>query len=259
MSKKNKQSNSLSQIRRRLHNRFETNSLVTEIIFSCDDEIKITERKNTDTNKLKTVIINNLNTGKISETIRIKKMWQVNLETMIQENKLALRVSQQSSTCECALIILTKSDQDEYYNMNICLIELKNNINNSDDLRMFKQLVGKISSNMNIMYLFLTLNNHNNHNNPDKGYEGKDIKVNFKGIIFYNKATINENQDQFPSPTDLPTERNLLDILLKRNSEYNPLVIKTFLNDKDTIGIKFFKNPNEDTDEMEVSIQDLIT
>jgi len=258
MSKKNKQSNSLSQIRRRLHNRFETNSLVTEIIFSCDDEIKITERKNTDTNKLKTVIINNLNTGKISETIRIKKMWQVNLETMIQENKLALRVSQQSSTCECALIILTKSDQDEYYNMNICLIELKSNINNSgkDKLKIFEQLVGKISSNMNIMYLFLTLNNHNN---PDKGYEGKDIKVNFKGIIFYNKATINESQDQRPSPTDLPPERNLLEILLKNNSKYNPLVIKTFLNDKDTIGIKFFKNPNEDTDEMEVSIQDLVT
>jgi hypothetical protein len=255
MSKKNKQSNSLSQIRRRFHERFGIKGLglITE---NSDNEIRIIERKNTDANKLKTVIINNLNTNKISETIRIEKIWQVNLETMIQENKLGLGVSQQSSTCECVLIILTKSDQNENYNMNICLIELKNNINNSDDLRMFKQLVGKISSNMNIMYLFLTLNNHNN---PDKGYEGKDIKVNFKGIIFYNKATINENQDQFPSPTDLPTERNLLDILLKRNSEYNPLVIKTFLNDKDTIGIKFFKNPNEDTDEMEVSIQDLIT
>ena len=152
------------------------------------------------------------------------------------------------------LIILTKSDQDEHYNMNIFLIELKNNINNSDNLRMFKKLVGKISSNMNIMYLFLTLNNHNN---PDKGYEGKDIKINFKGIIFYNKAIINGNQDQ--SPTELTTERDLLKILLENNSQYNPLVIKTFLNDKDKIGIKFFKNPNEDTDEMKISIQDLMT
>ena len=136
-------------------------------------------------------------------------MWQVNLEAIIQENKLGLGVLKQSPTCECALIVLTKSDQDEHYNMNLCLIELKSNINNSDKLKMFKQLVGKISSNMNIMYLFLTLNNHNN---PDKGYEGKDIKISFKGIIFYNKATIYENQDL--CPTTLTTERDLLKILL---------------------------------------------
>jgi hypothetical protein len=97
----------------------------------------------------------------------------------------------------------------------------------------------------------------NNHNNPDKGYEGKDIKIHFKGIIFYNKAIINENQNQ--SPTELTTERDLLKILLENNSQYNPLVIKTFLNDKDKIGIKFLKNPNEDTDKMEISIQNLIT
>jgi hypothetical protein len=254
MSKKNKQTNNLPEIRRRFHKNFLTGELVTEINFLYEDEITIIEPKNTDDNKLKTVIINSLNTDKISETIRIEKIWRVNLENIIQENKLGLGVSQQSSTCECVLIILTKSDQDKHYNMNIFLIELKNNINNSDNLRVFKKLVGKISSNMNIMYLFLTLNNHNN---PDKGYEGKDIKINFKGIIFYNKAIINGNQDQ--SPTELITERDLLKILLENNSQYNPLVIKTFLNDKDKIGIKFFKNPNEDTDEMEISIQDLIT
>jgi hypothetical protein len=157
MSKKNKQTNNLSEIRRRFHKNFSTGELVTEINFSYEDEIRITEHKNTDANKLKTVIINNLKVGRISETIRIEKIWQVNLETIIQENKLGLGVSQQSSTCECVLIILTKSDQDEHYNMNIFLIELKNNINNSDNLRMFKKLVGKISSNMNIMYLFLTI------------------------------------------------------------------------------------------------------
>jgi hypothetical protein len=249
MSKKNKQTNNLSEIRRRFHKNFSTGELVTEINFLYEDEIRVTEHKNIDATKLKTVIINNLKVGRISETIRIEKIWQVNLETIIQENKLGLGVSQQSSTCECVLIILTKSDQDQHHNMNICLVELKTNIG----LKILEPLIKKIRSNMNAMYLFLTLNNHKN---PDKGYEEKEIKVNFKGMIFYNKTTINEIQDK--DPTDL-TERDLLKILLKRNSEDNPLEIKTFLNEKDKVGIRFFKNPNEDTDEMEISIQDLIT
>jgi hypothetical protein len=37
------------------------------------------------------------------------------------------------------------------------------------------------------------------------------------------------------------------------------LTVTTVLETEDKIEIKFFKNPNEDTDEMEVSIQDLIT
>jgi hypothetical protein len=222
--------------------------LVTEINFLYEDEIRITEHKNTDANKLKTVIINNLKVGTISEAIRIEKIWQVNLETIIQENKLGLGVSQQSSTCECVLIILTKSDQYEHYNMNVCLIELKTDIG----LKILESLIRKIRSNMNAMYLFLTLNNHNN---PAQGYEGKEIKINFKGIIFYNKTSINENQDV--SRLDL-TQRDLLEIL-KGNCKDNLLEISTFLKEKDKVGIKFFKNSNKDTDEMEVSIQDLIT
>jgi hypothetical protein len=247
MSRKNKQSNSLSEIRRRFHKNFSTGELVTEINFLYEDEIRITEHKNTDANKLKTVIINNLKVGRISEVIRIEKIWQVNLETIIQENKLGLGVSQQSSTCECVLIILTKSEQNEHHNMNICLIELKTNIN----LSIIEQLIKKIRSNMNIMYLFLTLNNHSN---PDKGYEDKTIKINFKGIIFHNKTTINENKGK--SLVDL-TEIDLLNII-KGNCENNLLQVSTFLNEKDKIEIKFFKNPNENTDEMEVGIQKLI-
>jgi hypothetical protein len=246
MSRKNKQSNSLSEIRRSFHRNFSTGELVTEINFSYEDEIRITEHKNTDANKLKTVIIN-LKVGRISDVIRIEKIWQVNLETIIQDDKLGLGASQQSSTCECALIILTL-DQYKQYNMNVCLIELKTDIG----LKILESLIRKIRSNMNAMYLFLTLNNHDN---PAQGYEGKEIKTNFKGIIFYNKTSINENQDV--SRLDL-TQRDLLEIF-KRNCKDNLLEISTFLKEKDKIGIKFFKNPNKDTDEMEISIQDLIT
>ncbi|MEB3120363.1 MAG: hypothetical protein VKL41_03975 [Snowella sp.] len=248
MSKRNKLSNHLSEIRRRFHNKFLTEELVTEINFSYEDKIKIIEDKHTGSDKLKTVIINNFNTGKIPETMRIEKIWQVNLEMIIQTDKLGLSVPQQPSTSECVLIILTKSEQNEYYNMNICLIELKTNIN----LNILQQLIKKIRSNMNIMYLFLTLNNHSN---PDKGYENKTIKINFKGIIFHNKTTINENKGKIPVD---PTEIDLLKII-KGNCENNLLQVSTFLNEKDKIEIKFFKNPNKDTDEMEVSIQDLIT
>jgi hypothetical protein len=74
MSRKNKQTNNLSEIRRRFHKKFLTGELVTEINFLYEDEITIIEPKNTDDNRLKTVIINSLNTDKISEKIRIEKI-----------------------------------------------------------------------------------------------------------------------------------------------------------------------------------------
>ncbi len=238
-------SNKLSDIRRTFHNKFLRANFVTEI-GRDKDNIEISE--NGKRAKLKSVIINN-----IWGNTEITKIWRVNLEELNKGSHDSIS-GKEDSTTEIALIILSQPSQKNYHQMNIYLIELKTSL----DCTRIKDIVRKFKSSMNRTYLLLTLNDHEN---SSKGYANQKIKVNFKGIIFYNDDNVNENQRQYLELN--PTEKDLIKILKKSTTE-TLLEIPTFLKERDKIEVKFFKNKYQDPnsydteDIIEVTLEELI-
>ena len=140
------------------------------------------------------------------------------------------------------------------------LIELKSSLRpdgkNNKKWSCLDDVAEKFQSSVNKICLLLTLNNHDN---PLQGYANKNIHVIFQGLLFYNKDNIDRNS---PIIQELAESlgTNLLAILdSQKNESPSMLSVTTMLDNINKIEIKFLKNPNEDTDEMEVSIQDLIT
>jgi len=251
-------SNKLSDIRRTFHNKFLRANFVTEI-GRDKDNIEISE--NEERAKLKLVIINNLWSNK-----EITKIWRVNLEELNKASHDSIS-GKEDSTTEIALIILTQPSQKNYHQMNIYLIELKTSLN----CKRIENIVRKLKSSMNRIYLLLTLNDHEN---SDKGYANQKIKVSFiavfsrmrgnkilerltvqdsntphscdyryKGIIFYNEDNVNENHQQSLGISQ--AEKDLIKILKKSTTE-SLLEVSTFLKERDKIEIKFFKNNYQD-------------
>jgi hypothetical protein len=194
-----------------------------------------------------------INKNKTPEKYGIQNIWMVNLELMNNFNKNFPYFLQSGKTPEVALLILCREQNSETYKLYVCLIEMKSNLKQDTRWSCLGDVEKKFEDGMSKMYFLLTLNNHYN---PLRGYENQNIRVIFRGLVFYNR-------DDIIRPVQIQLNENergtkLLKILDEPKAS-NKLIVTTVLETEDRIEIKFFKNPNEDTDEMEVSIQDLIT
>jgi hypothetical protein len=194
-----------------------------------------------------------INKNKTPEKYGIQNVWMVNLELMNNFNKNFPYFLLSGKTPEVALLILCRERNGEIYKLYVCLIEMKSNLKQDERWSCLGDVEKKFEDGMSKIYCLLTLNNHHN---PLKGYENQNITLIFRGLIFYNR-------DHIIRPVQTQPDKNergakLLKIL-DESKVSRKLTVTTVLETEDKIEIKFFKNRNEDTDEMEVSIQDLIT
>jgi len=244
--KKNKKSLSLSSIRDELHLFLEKEKIVREI---HDDFVEILEKN--DNASLKSVKITSLYTSKA-------KIWRINLEKLTNNSSKNQGFSVTGKTTETALLVLTKRNVD--LTLYICLIELKSSLRPDEKHRKkwscLDDVAEKFQSSINKICLLLTLNNHDN---PLQGYANQNIHVIFKGLLFYNKDNIDRTSPILQQSSE-SLGANLLAILdCQKQQSLSTLSVTTMLDNINKIEIKFFKNPNEDADEIEVSIQDLLT
>ncbi|HAN75999.1 MAG TPA: hypothetical protein DCQ51_19030 [Planktothrix sp. UBA8407] len=189
----------------------------------------------------------------------IEAIWRVNLEIPIPG------ISTQGKTVEMALIISQKYETGDYC-LNVCLIEMKSslqprrineNAKNDKDVKDVKEnslieIVQKIQCSMNRMYMLMSLNNHQNR----KGYSGVNIHIEFKGIIIFNENELiasdfnNSDVDPkllAPSKELYETSKDLYKFLTSDNRS-GLLSVRTILDDKDKITIKFFPKKDNDSE-----------
>jgi hypothetical protein len=192
-----------------------------------------------------------INKNKTPEKYGVQNLWMVNLELMNNFNKNFPYFLLSGKTPEVALLILCREQNSEIYKLYVCLIEMKTNLRQDARWSCLGDVEKKFEDGMSKIYFLLTLNNHHN---PLKGYENQNITVIFRGLVFYNRDDI----DRSIQTQQDKRGAKLLKILDEPKAS-NKLAVTTVLKTEDKIEIKFFKNPNEDTDEMEVSLQELIT
>ncbi|UXE60557.1 MAG: hypothetical protein KA717_34415 [Woronichinia naegeliana WA131] len=194
-----------------------------------------------------------INKNKTPEKYGIQNVWMVNLELMNNFNKNFPYFLLSGKTPEVALLILCRERNGEIHKLYVCLIEMKSNLKQDKRWSCLGDVEKKFEDGMSKMYFLLTLNNHYN---PLRGYENQNITVVFRGLVFYNR-------DDIVRPVQIQPDENergakLLKILDEPKVSMK-LTVTTVLETEDKIEIKFFKNTNENADEMEVRIQDLIT
>ncbi|SKB14477.1 conserved hypothetical protein [Planktothrix sp. PCC 11201] len=199
-----------------------------------DDSIEIIETRGSAT--LKKVSIRELDFK--DKKSRIETIWKINLEKNIPG------ISTQGKTAEVALIILQKYETGDY-KLNVCLIEMKSSLQprtvkkgeSKPKPSSLTDIKEKIQCNMNQMYMLMSLNNHQN---PRKGYSGVSIHIDFKGIIIFNKNEISSDDDS--------NDSDLYKILTSDNRA-ELFTVRTILNDKDKITMKFFPPENNQPQE----------
>lgn len=227
-------------IRENLHQALLQELLVEEIDIQ-NQNIEITESGHNA--KLKKVCITDLEYS--NSKCKIDKIWKINLEKNIPG------ISVQGSTVEIALLVLQNFGNNSY-NLNIILIELKSTLqatntkNNKSKLGSLQQIEDKFRCSMNRLYMLLALNNHLN---PKYKYDNSNISVEFRGVIFYLK-----NQIKNDDGTELYS-------ILNQTKTIPLLSCATIIREQDKIKVKFISKANSDQQEEDliaVKLKELI-
>jgi hypothetical protein len=233
-------------MRNRLHQAFNDEELVVEADFE-KNEIEVlgitqdgeSTGKTTSEPQLKKVVITH-----VYDSNHIEKIWIVNLEKNIPG------ISGSGSRTERAILVLQRRTESKYV-LNVILVELKTDLKKRKKGNSIQQIAKKLRDSMNYMYLLLTLNNHQI---PQKDYINKSIELSFKGIVFYNRSQIKEN--------DLTEndEKELYQIL-HRSKNPPTMTCETIINQRDKIEVIFVQNPGqqgEEMEEMSITLLDII-
>ncbi|MEM9542190.1 MAG: hypothetical protein AAGA60_22195 [Cyanobacteria bacterium P01_E01_bin.42] len=185
----------------------------------------------------------------------IERIWRINLEKEVKGSE-GFKTS--AKTTEIALLILKKRRSSKY-TLYVILIELKTQLtikeftesrrkkDKDEKAGQLRAIAEKFRCSINRMCMLLTLNNHKN---PTRGFANDDISIEFKGVIFYNTSSIDESKIEKNSD-----DEKMYRILQREN---NLLTLKTILDRKDKMEIRFFRNKNTKLESMSIEFQEIL-